>query len=55
MDESDEWAEDCAGALLLGDKGWSECKVLGGLMEPTTEVGVRCKTEAHMRKWNWGR
>ena len=52
MDERGEWVEDCAGALLLGYKGWGECKVLGGLLEPATQSGVIPKIEVHMRKRN---
>ena len=40
MVESGEWVKDCVGALFLGDKGWGECKVLGGLLEPTSQIGM---------------
>ena len=52
MDGSDEWEEDFARALLLGDKGWGECKVLGGLLELASQIGDRSKLEAHTRKRN---
>ena len=52
MDETSEWVEYCARELLLGDKGWGECKVLGGLLEPATQSGVIPKIEVHMRKRN---
>ena len=45
MDGSDEWEEDFARALLLGDKGWGECEVLGGLLESSSQT-------AHLSKKN---